>query len=90
MEKDLIDGAIAYGPEMFCNILLEYNIMSSSDVMLIGLLSEYVHSRNVSLMLVEILANNVKDKTVFKDFIIFLRREPSLRYLYHKINIVFG
>ena len=74
MEKDFIDGAIAYGPQNLSVILYEHNIMSSSNIKLIDLLSEYVHPTNISVMLVEILANNVKDKTVFKDFNLFFER----------------
>ena len=90
MEKDIIDGVIRYGPKMFSSILFEYNIISSSNLKLISLLSKYISPRNVSVMLVEILANNIKDQTVFKDFIVFLGNVPSLRYIYIKINIVFG
>ena len=90
MEKDFIRGITIYGPAIFSSILFEKNIISSSNLNLIGLLSKYLSPRNVSVILVEILASNMKDQTVFKNFIMSLRNLSSLRYLYSKINMLYG
>ena len=90
METDIIRGATRYGPKMFSDTLFEYNIISSSNLRLIGFLSKYLSPRNVSLILVDILASNVKSLIAFNDFIFCLRNVSSLRYLYNKINVLLG
>ena len=90
MEKDFINGAHTYGPTNFCTILFNYNIMSSSNLEVIELLSKYYPPRNVSVVLVELLSNNVKDPTVFKNFIEVLGNISPLHYLYNKIDIING
>ena len=90
MENDLITGVTRYGPTNFSSILFKYYIMSSSNHELIGWLSKYLPPRNLSIVLVEILENNVQDPLIFKDFIHVLWNVSPLNYLYNKIYIVFG
>ena len=90
MEKDLTEAADKYGPTKFSKILYEYNIMSLSTHTLLQRLSEYLPPTNISVILVEILAHNIKEDLVFKRFIDVLEKESTLRYLYLKIRVIFG
>ena len=90
MESDLINGAIIYGPTNFSIILYKYNIISSFSFKLINRLSKLLSPRNVSVVLVEILANNIKDELIFKNFIHILENSSPLHYLYQKIGIIYG
>ena len=90
MEDDIIDAVIEYGPKIFSSMLFQYNIFSSFNLKIMGLLSQYLPLKNVSVILVEILANNVKDTATFKDFINFLKNVSSLHYLYKKMNGLLG
>ena len=90
MEKDLTDGAVKYGPTKFSKILYKYNVVSSSTFILVERLSEYLPPTNVSVILVEILAHNIKEDMVFKKFIHVLENISTLRYLYLKICVIFG
>ena len=90
MDKDLIDGAVKYGPTNFSIILYKYNVVSLSTFILVQTLSEYFPPTNVSAILVEILANNIKDEQIFKKFFRVLENVSTLRYLYHKIRVIFG
>ena len=86
VEKDIMDGATTYGPNNLSRILFEHNIMTSSNVELIRCLSKHLPPENVSIILVEILANNVKNPKVFKRFLIFLGNVSFLCELYQKIK----
>ena len=90
MEEDIIYAVIGYGPKKISILLFQYSIISSSNLKTIGLLSQYLPPNNVSVILVEILANKVKDTSRFKDFINFLGNVSSLHYLYKKMNIILG
>ena len=90
MEKDFINGATTYGPTIFSRILFNYNIMSSSNLEVIELLSKFFSPRNVSVVLVELLSNNMKDPTIFTKFIDVLGNISPLHYLYKKIDIING
>ena len=87
---DLIDGAVEYGPTNFSIILYKYNIVSLSTHTLVQRLSQYLPPTNVSVILVEILAHNIKDDQIFKNFFHVLEKESTLHYLYHKIRVIFG
>ena len=86
MEKDIIDAVTTYGPNNFSRILFEHNIMTSSNVELIHCLSKHLPPENVSIILVEILANNVKKSKVFKHFLFLLGNVSFLCGLYQKIK----
>ena len=90
MENDLIDGAVKYGPTNFSIILYKHNIISLSTHILVKRLSEHLPPTNISVTLVEILAHNIKDDQILKKFIQILEKESTLRYLYHKIRVLFG
>ena len=90
MGKDLIDGAVKYGPTNFSIMLYKYNIVSLSTLLLAQRLSEYLPPTHVSVVLVEILAHNIKDDQIFKKFFHALENISTLRYLYHKIRVIFG
>ena len=90
MEKDIIHAAIGYGPKNFSSMLFQYSIISSSNLKIMELLSQYLPPNNLSIVLVEILADNIKDTTRIKDFINFLGNVSSLHYLYKKINTFLG
>ena len=90
IEKDIINGATTYGPTKFSTILFNYNIMSSSNLEVIELLCKYFPPRNVSVVLVELLSSNVKDPTIFKNFIDVLGNISPLHYLYKKIDTLNG
>ena len=88
MVKDFTDGAVKYGPTKFSIILYKYNIVSLSTLILVERLSEYLPPTNVSAILVEILANDIKDDLIFKKFFHVLENVSTLRYLYHKIRVI--
>ena len=90
MQDDLIDGAVEYGPTKFSILLYKYGIVSLSTIVLVKRLSEYLSPTKVSVVLVEILAHNIKDDRIFKKFFHVLEFESTLRYLYHKIRVIFG
>ena len=90
MENDLIDGAVEYGPINFSITLYKHNIISLSTHILVQRLSEHFPPTNVSVILVEILAHNIKDDQIFKKFFQILEKESTLRYLYNKIRVIFG
>ena len=90
MEEDIFNAITGYGPKNFSIMLIQYGIISSSNLKIIGLLSQYLPPNNVSVILVEILANNIKDTTRIKDFMNFLGNVSSLHYLYKKIYIYLG
>ena len=90
MGKDLYEGAVKYGPTKFCKILYKYNVVNLSTFVLVERLSEYLTAKHVSLVLLEILALNIKDDLIFKKFYHVLENVSTLRYLYHKIRVIFG
>ena len=90
MEEDIFNAVTGYGPKKFSIMLFQYNIISSSNKKIIGLLSQYLPPNNVSIILVEILANNIKNTTRIKDFINFLAKISSLHYLYKKFYTFLG
>ena len=90
MEKDIFHAVIEYGPTNFASVLFQYNIISSFHLNITGLLGQYLPPNNVSVILVEILANNVKHTATFKDFINFLANVSSLHYLYKTMNRILG
>ena len=90
MENDFIHEAVKYGPTKFSKILYKYKVVSLSTLILVERLSEYLPPTNISVILVEILAHNIKEDLVFKKFIHVLEKVSTLRYLYHKIRVIFG
>ena len=90
MEEDIIHAVTGYGPKKFSIMLFQCSFISSSNLKIIGLLSQYLPPNNVSIILVEILANNIKDTKRIKDFINFLGNVSSLHYLYKKFCTLFG
>ena len=90
MEEDIFYAITEYGPKKFSIMLFQYSIISSSNQKIIGLLSQYLPPNNVSVVLVEILANNIKETTIIEDFINFLRNVSSLHYLYKKFYMYLG
>ena len=86
----MIDGATTYGPKIFSRILFEHNIMTSSNVEFIGWLNKHLPPQNTSVILVEILANNVKNPKIFKHFITFLGNVPFSHELYQNIKTELG
>ena len=90
MEEDVLNAVTGYGPKAFSIMLFQCSIISSFNLKIIGLLSQYLPPKNVSVILVEILANNIKDTTRIKDFINLLENVPSLHYLYKKFYMFWG
>ena len=90
MEEDIFNAVTGYGPKKFSIMLFQCSIISSSNLKMIGLLSQYLPPNNVSVILVEILANNIKETTIIKYFINFLGNVSSLHYLYKKFYIYLG
>ena len=90
MEKDIISGVTRFGPERFSSMLVQYNIINSTNLKIIGMLSKYLPPKIVSIILVEVLANNIKDVTGFHNFIAILGNVSSLLHLYNKKNIILG
>ena len=90
MEEHIIHAITEYGPKNFSNMLFQYRIINSSNLKIMELLSQYLPPNNVSIILLEILANNIKDTTRIKDFINFLGNVSSLHYLYKIFYTLFG
>ena len=90
MEEDIFNAVTGYGPEKISIVLFQYSFISSSNLKIIGLLSQYLPLNNVSIILVEILADNIKDTTRIEDFINFLGNISSLHYLYKKFYTFLG
>ena len=90
MENDFVRGAVVYGPLNLSCALFRYNIISSSDRDLMMWLNEYLPIKKLSVILVEILANNFKNPTKYKAFIFFLKKVSSLRYLSQKMEVLLG
>ena len=90
MEKDIIQAVTVYWPKIFSIMLFQHDIISLSNLKIIGLLSQDLPPKKLSLILVEILANNVKITTRFKDFINFLGKISSLNYLSKTMNMLLG
>ena len=90
MEIDIIHEAKRSGVHNFSSLLFEYHIISQSDLDLVGWLSEYLPAENLSLILVELLANNVKNPSKYKMLINFLGNVSSLHHLYQKVEVLLG
>ena len=90
MEENIFNAVTGYGPEKFSIMLFQYSFISSSNLKIIGLLSQYLPPNNVSVILVEILADNIKDTTRIEDFINFLGNISSLHYLYTEFYTFLG
>ena len=90
MEENIFNAVTGYGPEKFSIMLFQYSFISSSNLKIIGLLSQYLPPNNVSVILVEILADNIKDTTRIENFINFLGNVSSLHYLYKTFYTFFG
>ena len=90
MEEDIFNAVTGYGPEKISIMLFQHSFISSSNLKIIGLLVQYLTPNNVSVILVEILADNIKDTTRIKHFINFLGNISSLHYLYKKFYTFLG
>ena len=90
MEVDLRREATTSGVQIFSSLLFERHIISPSDFDSVSWLGKYLPPENLSLILVELLANNVKNPYKFKAFINFLRDVPSLHHLHNKIEVLLG
>ena len=90
IENDLVEEARMSGVHNFSNILFEHNIIRSSHIDLVGSLGNYLPPDNLSVILVEIIANNVKNQSIYKAFINVLQNVSSLHYLYNKVEVLLG
>ena len=88
IEMDLVEEVMKSGIYNFSSLLLEYDIISHTEMDLIGWLSENLSPDKMSLVLVEILANKVKKPIIYKAFLYFLGKVSSLNYLHNKVEVL--
>ena len=88
IEIDLVEEITKSGIYIFSSLLFEYDIIGHTEMVLIGWLSENLSPDQLSLVLVEILANKVKKPVIYKTFLYFLGKVSSLHYLHIKVEVL--
>ena len=88
VEQDLSTEVECYGPRPFANILSYHNIISSKQLELIHFLIDVLHSDEAAVVLMDIIAENVKNPATYQAFKVCLEKEQSLNYLYQKVIIL--
>ena len=90
LEKDLVEEAKMSGVHNFSSLLFEHHIINSSDLDLVSWLGNYLPPEKLSVILVEIIANNVKNPSIYKAFINVLQKVSTLHYLHNKVEVLLG
>ena len=90
IEKDLVEELKISGVHNFSSLLFEHHIINSSDLDLVGWLGNYLPPEKLSVILVEIIANHVKNPSIYKAFINVLQKVSTLHYLHHKVELLLG
>jgi len=88
MEIDLIEEVKRYGPQTFSSILFYNNIISSQNLAFINWLRKHLPAEKLSVIIVDIIANNVKNPSTYSSYIRLLKSDLSLHNLHLKFEVL--
>ena len=88
VEEDLSKEVEYFGPYYYASIFSHHNIINSKQLELIHSLIDELHSNEATVVLMDIITENVKHPATYEAFIIWLEKEQSLNYLYNKVKIL--
>ena len=88
MGEYIFINEIFKGPLKFAGIFFHYNIISSNDHKLMQHLSALLPREKTTLVLLEIVKENIKHPVTYEALFNCLEIVPSLYYLYKKLKIL--
>ena len=88
IEKDISYEVTNYGPLVLAGTFIQYNVISSNHLELIQQLIKLLPSDKVSVVLMDIITDNVKDPVTYEGFLKCLEEVSSLKHLHKKFKIL--
>ena len=88
IEKDISYKVTNYGPHLLAGTFFQCNVISSNQLELMQQLIKLLPLDKVSVVLVDIITENVKDPVTYEAFINCLEEVSSLKHLHKKFKII--